>query len=83
MVDTRVMFHHMRYGGTLQVGIKQPYMLWIHDGKKEKLKVKTKKPLKTIWDHPLYQQHDPLQRPDIFIKAGLPPERPPEKPKKK
>lgn len=40
MVDTRVFFHHMRFGGESKVGIKQPYMLWIHDGKAEKLAVK-------------------------------------------
>lgn len=78
MVDTRVSFHHMRYVGTIQVGYKDAYILWIHDGIKTKLQPKRKSKPRTVWDHPLYQQHDPLQRPDIFLKAGLPVERPPD-----
>lgn len=77
MVDTRVFFRHMRYGGAIQVDYKKPYIIWVHDGKKEILKPKFRNKLKSVFDHPLYKQHDPLQRPDIFLKAGLPVERPP------
>jgi len=41
MVDTRVFFKHLRYGGEIQVGYKKPYMLYIQGKKITKLPVKS------------------------------------------
>lgn len=41
MVDTRVFFKHLRYGGEIQVGYKEPYMLFIQGKNITKLAVKS------------------------------------------
>ena len=41
MVDTRVFFKHMRYAGEIEVGYKEPYMLYIQGKKKTKLPVES------------------------------------------
>src|SRR3990167_869159 len=67
LVDTRVKFKHMRYGAKIQVGYKQPYIKF--KGVKTFLRLDSFDPL----THPLYDQYDARQFPEMFIEAGLEP----------